>query len=145
SLAAYLDFPDQSKCEAAATAIGAPDWIRITPKKPPVALSNRRRLAATSSSPDACSVEGPDHAQSSPKAAMAPRPRARDRFAHPRWRRRHVDVIDKRLKRVEAARPDELFYRRWRAGGGRGANGSQVELCLRCVSPVTLHSNQWVV
>ena len=29
---AYLDFTDQSKCEAAATAIGAPDWIRITPK-----------------------------------------------------------------------------------------------------------------
>jgi hypothetical protein len=28
---AYLDFPDQSKCEAAATAIGAPGWIRITP------------------------------------------------------------------------------------------------------------------
>jgi hypothetical protein len=57
SSTAYLDFADQSKCEAAATAIGAPDWIRITPKKPPVALSNRRRLAATSSSPDACSVE----------------------------------------------------------------------------------------
>ena len=56
---AYLDFTDQSKCEAAATAIGAPDWIRVSPQKPPVALSNRRRLAATSSSPDACSVEGP--------------------------------------------------------------------------------------
>jgi len=27
----YLDFPDQSKCEAAATAIGTPSWIRITP------------------------------------------------------------------------------------------------------------------
>ena len=26
-----LDFPDQSKCEAAATAIGTPGWIRITP------------------------------------------------------------------------------------------------------------------
>jgi hypothetical protein len=32
---AYLDFTDQSKCEAAATAIGAPDWIRITPKISP--------------------------------------------------------------------------------------------------------------
>jgi hypothetical protein len=28
-------------------------------------------------------------------------------------------VIDpERLKRVEAAGPDELFYRRWRAAGG---------------------------
>ena len=35
SSTAYLDFADQSKCEAAATAIGAPDWIRITPKKAP--------------------------------------------------------------------------------------------------------------
>jgi hypothetical protein len=31
SSTAYLDFADQSKCEAAATAIGAPDWIRISP------------------------------------------------------------------------------------------------------------------
>jgi hypothetical protein len=31
---AYLDFPDQSRCEAAATAIGAPDWIRIIPGGP---------------------------------------------------------------------------------------------------------------
>ena len=36
---AYLDFTDQSKCEAAATAIGAPDWIRITPKISPGAQS----------------------------------------------------------------------------------------------------------
>jgi hypothetical protein len=55
SSTAYLDFTDQSKCEAAATAIGAPAWIRITP----VELALRRRLAATASSPDACSVEGP--------------------------------------------------------------------------------------
>ena len=34
SSTAYLDFPDQSRCEAAATAIGAPDWIRITPGGP---------------------------------------------------------------------------------------------------------------
>ena len=34
SSTAYLDFPDQSRCEAAATAIGAPDWIRITPAGP---------------------------------------------------------------------------------------------------------------
>ena len=35
SSTAYLDFTDQSKCEAAATAIGAPNWIRITPKITP--------------------------------------------------------------------------------------------------------------
>jgi len=35
SSTAYLDFPDQSKCETAATAIGAPNWIRITPQKTP--------------------------------------------------------------------------------------------------------------
>ena len=39
SSTAYLDFTDQSKCEAAATAIGAPDWIRITPKISPGAQS----------------------------------------------------------------------------------------------------------
>jgi hypothetical protein len=40
SSTSYLDFPDQSKCEAAATAIGAPDWTRIIPsgalRSPPV-------------------------------------------------------------------------------------------------------------
>ena len=36
SSTAYLDFPDQSKCEAAATAIGAPDWIRISPPPPKI-------------------------------------------------------------------------------------------------------------
>jgi hypothetical protein len=35
SSTAYLDFTDQSKCEAAATAIGTPNWIRITPKITP--------------------------------------------------------------------------------------------------------------
>jgi hypothetical protein len=34
SSTSYLDFPDQLKCEAAAIAIGAPDWIRITPGGP---------------------------------------------------------------------------------------------------------------
>src|SRR5262249_57900926 len=53
---------------------------------------------------------------------VSARPRARDGFPHPCWRRRHVDVIDpERLKRVEAAGPDELFYRRGR--GGRGVPG----------------------
>jgi len=50
-------FPISRNVKLQATAIGAPDWIRVSPQKPPVALSNRRRLAATSSSPDACSVE----------------------------------------------------------------------------------------
>ena len=26
----YLDFPDRPRCEAAATAISAPDWVSIT-------------------------------------------------------------------------------------------------------------------
>jgi hypothetical protein len=30
----YLDFPDRPKCEAAATAISAPDWVSITSGSP---------------------------------------------------------------------------------------------------------------
>ena len=30
----YLDFPDRPRCEAAATAISAPDWVSITSGSP---------------------------------------------------------------------------------------------------------------
>jgi len=38
STTGFIDFPDEQKCEAAATAIGAPGWVRIPddPRRSPV-------------------------------------------------------------------------------------------------------------
>lgn len=41
----YLDFPDQQKCETAATAIGAPDWVSISFGTPARAVGGYRIIA----------------------------------------------------------------------------------------------------